>query len=195
MEEDERDAQCIAVRESNAPRIEIGQVEVRQIEIRRMRAGDVPEVFSLARQVPEAPRWPEAVFVEYAEDAARHADGALEQGGWVAEEPAIGRIAGFVLGRVLRLPGGGEGELEAIAVRTEARGRRCGSRLIRQWIAWARSTGAETLRLEVRASNAAALRLYERAGFVRAGVRSGYYRDPAEDAILFALGFPRAEPL
>jgi ribosomal-protein-alanine N-acetyltransferase len=38
--------------------------------------------------------------------------------------------------------------------------------------------------LEVRASNAAAIRLYEQAGFERAGRRDGYYREPAEEALV-----------
>lgn len=168
--------------------------DVRRLHVRRMRLGDVAEVFSLARQVPEVPRWPEAVFQAYAEDADS-ADGVLEACGWVTEEMPTGQIAGFVLGRVLRLPGSSEGELEAIAVRPEVRGCGAGAVLMRAFLDWTRSAGAQTVRLEARASNAAALRLYEGAGFLRAGVRRGYYRDPAEDAILFALGFPRAEPL
>ena len=38
--------------------------------------------------------------------------------------------------------------------------------------------------LEVRASNEAAIRLYETAGFERCGSRPGYYQEPAEEAIV-----------
>ena len=38
--------------------------------------------------------------------------------------------------------------------------------------------------LEVRVSNAAAIRLYERHGFVARGVRRGYYTDNREDALI-----------
>ena len=38
--------------------------------------------------------------------------------------------------------------------------------------------------LEVRRSNAAALKLYERFGFSVAGVRRGYYTHPEEDALI-----------
>lgn len=51
----------------------------------------------------------------------------------------------------------------------------------------AREHGAHRLFLEVRPSNARALRLYDRAGLRRVGVRKGYYPDHAgrrEDAIV-----------
>ena len=55
---------------------------------------------------------------------------------------------------------------------------------------WSRGQGAQWLWLEVRASNARALAVYERQGFRRVGVRKGYY--PAhggqrEDAIVMSL--------
>ncbi|MQA31217.1 MAG: ribosomal-protein-alanine N-acetyltransferase [Luteitalea sp.] len=44
--------------------------------------------------------------------------------------------------------------------------------------------GADRATLEVRRSNADARRLYERFGFVVAGVRRGYYTNPPEDALV-----------
>ena len=59
---------------------------------------------------------------------------------------------------------------------------------------WSRAQGAQWLWLEVRASNQRALRIYERHGFRRVGMRKGYY--PAhggrEDAIVMSLRL--AEP-
>ena len=40
----------------------------------------------------------------------------------------------------------------------------------------------ETVALEVRQSNAAAIALYESFGFVKEGTRKRFYRDPVEDA-------------
>ena len=45
---------------------------------------------------------------------------------------------------------------------------------------------AEKMLLEVRASNSAAIGLYKKYGFVRDGVRRGYYRFPTEDAWLMS---------
>ena len=47
-----------------------------------------------------------------------------------------------------------------------------------------KSRGLSKLCLEVRASNAAALSLYEKNGFYRVGIRRGYYTAPKEDAVL-----------
>ena len=55
---------------------------------------------------------------------------------------------------------------------------------------WSRGQGAQWLWLEVRAANARALAIYERAGFRRVGVRKGYYPaldNQREDAIVMSL--------
>ena len=59
-----------------------------------------------------------------------------------------------------------------------------GARLLRHAMAVARDRGANTLLLEVRPSNTRALELYEHFGFVRIGVRKGYYpaHEGREDA-------------
>lgn len=44
--------------------------------------------------------------------------------------------------------------------------------------------GAPNATLEVRASNAPAIALYEAGGFVRAGLRRAYYTHPVEDALI-----------
>jgi ribosomal-protein-alanine N-acetyltransferase len=49
------------------------------------------------------------------------------------------------------------------------------------------------LTLEVRASNVAAIALYEKYGFQQAGLRKGYYQNPREDAIIMTRNFPKDE--
>ena len=45
----------------------------------------------------------------------------------------------------------------------------------------------QTVFLEVRSSNEAALELYRALGFAESGRRKGYYADPPEDALVFRI--------
>jgi ribosomal-protein-alanine N-acetyltransferase len=57
-------------------------------------------------------------------------------------------------------------------------------------LASAAAEGATRATLEVRRSNEPARRLYERFGFAFAGVRTAYYREPVEDALVLWRGAP-----
>lgn len=90
---------------------------------------------------------------------------------------------GFILIRVVA----GEAEVLTLAVVPEARRRGLGRALLRAAMAAAADAGATTLFLEVAADNAAAVTLYETEGFVRAGLRAGYYARagaPGQDALV-----------
>ena len=80
-----------------------------------------------------------------------------------------------------------EAELESIAVDPVHRGCGAGAALLRAAERWltslAPAADSSVLRLEVRASNAAALRLYLRSGFRATATRRAYYTNPTEDAI------------
>jgi len=60
-----------------------------------------------------------------------------------------------------------------------------GRRLLHALLAGARETNSHSVFLEVRESNGAARSLYEKAGFAQTGRRKAYYKDPAEDALLY----------
>lgn len=77
-----------------------------------------------------------------------------------------------------------EFRLMTLAVEPSARRRGLGRTLLRHAMALGRSQGATRGLLEVRASNAAALTLYEQEGFQRTAVRARYYANPVEDAVL-----------
>ncbi len=77
-----------------------------------------------------------------------------------------------------------EAHITTFAVHPDARRRRIGERLLQRLFEIAHDMGAEWLTLEVRASNIAAQRLYEKYGFKRAGVRRRYYSDNSEDALI-----------
>jgi ribosomal-protein-alanine N-acetyltransferase len=77
-----------------------------------------------------------------------------------------------------------EVHINNVAVRPEYRGRGLGSALLTFALEEGARHGAPRATLEVRRSNGAARRLYERFGFQVAGVRRDYYSHPTEDALV-----------
>ncbi len=77
-----------------------------------------------------------------------------------------------------------EGSIDNIAVAPEQRRRGIAEALVAAGEAEARRLGLAFITLEVRAGNEPAIRLYEKHGFARVGLRRGYYEKPKEDAIL-----------
>ena len=71
-----------------------------------------------------------------------------------------------------------------LAVIPAHRGAGAGTTLLRAILREGARLGARRATLEVRRSNEAARRLYERLGFSVAGVRRGYYTNPVEDALV-----------
>jgi ribosomal-protein-alanine N-acetyltransferase len=71
-----------------------------------------------------------------------------------------------------------------LAVAPSQRGRGAGTALLHEVLREGARLGARRATLEVRRSNEAARRLYERLGFSVAGVRQAYYTHPVEDALI-----------
>jgi ribosomal-protein-alanine N-acetyltransferase len=71
-----------------------------------------------------------------------------------------------------------------IAVANEFRRRGIASALLQRLFAVTVDDAQRGYTLEVRVSNAEAIRLYERLGFEARGVRRGYYTDNREDALI-----------
>jgi ribosomal-protein-alanine N-acetyltransferase len=81
-----------------------------------------------------------------------------------------------------------EGHISNVAVHPDFRGRGVGAALIDALIEWARRLWElSDFTLEVRASNVAAIRLYQNAGFREEGRRRRYYTNPTEEAIIMWL--------
>jgi [ribosomal protein S18]-alanine N-acetyltransferase len=137
---------------------------------------DVDSVLAIQAACPEIAQW-------NAWDYAGVARGEIA--GWVAEDER--EIAGFLVARQLV----GEIEILNFAVRADSRRQGTGTALLAQVLEWSKSLGAESVMLEVRASNLAALRFYERHGFVVAGKRPRYYTAPIEDALLLNLSLAK----
>ncbi|MBQ1349268.1 MAG: ribosomal protein S18-alanine N-acetyltransferase [Ruminococcus sp.] len=82
-----------------------------------------------------------------------------------------------------------EGYLFNAAVDSHYRKKGVGSALVRELVTWCQKHDFAFLTLEVRESNAPAIALYSRFGFVRVGERKNYYSDPAENALLMTKYF------
>jgi ribosomal-protein-alanine N-acetyltransferase len=74
--------------------------------------------------------------------------------------------------------------LMTLAVESSRRRQGIGRALLDEALALGRAEGATKALLEVRASNTAAVRMYEETGFRRTAVRARYYANPVEDAVL-----------
>jgi ribosomal-protein-alanine N-acetyltransferase len=77
-----------------------------------------------------------------------------------------------------------EVHVTTFAVMPDWRERGIGARLLMAVLRLAREMGASVATLEVRLSNTAARRLYEKFGFRPVGIRPRYYSDNAEDALI-----------
>jgi ribosomal-protein-alanine N-acetyltransferase len=152
------------------------------MQIRPLVEADLPLIRVWMQDAPEAPVWSDADLAGLL--TMPPADQRKVRKAWTAEH---GRSVqgGFAVATALCIPGTPtECELEFVLVPPETRRQGIGRMLVHTVLAWARELDANEIRLEVRESNAPALRLYEACGFVVAGRRSGYYADPAEDAVL-----------
>ena len=84
-----------------------------------------------------------------------------------------------------------EGFFANVAVLPDCRRQGVASALMDALRAYGETHGLCRLTLEVRVSNAAAIALYERHGYVRDGIRRGFYCEPREDAAIYSLYFAK----
>lgn len=94
----------------------------------------------------------------------------------VENEKIIGYMGAWIMA--------GEAQVTNVAISPAHRRRGIATNLMAEFIRRAKKRGASAITLEVRPSNAAALRLYEKFGLKSVGRRKGYYLDNGEDAII-----------
>jgi [ribosomal protein S18]-alanine N-acetyltransferase len=159
----------------------------------RVREGvavDLAEVVQLERETAEAPHWAVAEYGAIV-GVREFADGGVRRHLFVAEGEA--GVLGFAVGKVMVLGAVSLAELESVAVSVSARRGGVGKKLCEAVVRWCREQGATEVELEVRAGSAGAIALYAGLGFLPGGKRTGYYRDPMEDALLMRLRLAESE--
>lgn len=140
--------------------------------IRPMTTADVGRVVALERDIYPQP-WTEGVFRD---------ELSLQNRSYLVVEDE-GRLVAY--GGMLVVDK--DAHITTVAVDRTSRRHRLGTRLMLALVDEALAADAEHLTLEVRASNEAAHRLYERFGFAPVGVRKNYYL--TEDAlVMWAIG-------
>jgi ribosomal-protein-alanine N-acetyltransferase len=166
------------------------------LSVRAMTAQDIDEVVKLAARFVEAPHWTRRDYEQMPPPAPPAAPRTSSRTAPPTASPTTppttltrcsvvalsdNNLAGFAVASCLLLE---PAEIEGLVVDERYRRQGIGSALIRACKDWAANAGALNIRLEVRASNAAALALYQRHGFSAVGHRRAYYSAPIEDAVL-----------
>jgi [ribosomal protein S18]-alanine N-acetyltransferase len=149
--------------------------------IRLATPDDVPFIRALEQRAASAAHWAEREY-----DALFAADAPVRFVLVAVNESDAAQLDGFVIARWTL----DDWEVENVVVARERQRLGIGTKLIQDLLSRAQATGATSVLLEVRESNLAARRLYEKLGFSEEGRRSNYYRDPTEDALL--LRYPIA---
>lgn len=140
------------------------------VELRRIETRDLDAVLEIERASYRTP-WSRAMFAAELAKPGSLALGAYLEGGELVGYAVVSRYvdAWHVMN---------------VAVAPSYRRRGIARVLLERLL---ELTGGDPRRghtLEVRVSNAAAIRLYERLGFERRGIRRGYYTDNREDALI-----------
>jgi [ribosomal protein S18]-alanine N-acetyltransferase len=141
--------------------------------IREFRPADAAVVRRILKESPQAADWTEASLRDSAEWR-----GIVSR---VSERN--GEITGFIIGRQVE----DEAEILNLAVSPAKRGDGDGRGLLKAAIDEFRARRASRVFLEVRESNEAGIRFYEKRGFAKTRWRAGYFRAPDEAAILMEM--------
>ena len=139
------------------------------VTIRLMGVNDLSDVLSIEKVSFRTP-WSEGIFRDELLSSLCHSYVAT------LEEKIIGYICfAVILDEV---------HLRNISVHKDFRRRGIASQMLSEMIRTSQKRGVLWATLEVRRSNSAAIRFYEKYGFEIKGIRRSYYRDTGEDAFI-----------
>ena len=94
------------------------------------------------------------------------------------------RLDGEIAGYCGMLQCMDEAEITNVAVKEDCRNKGVAYAMLQDLLRRGQECGVQAFTLEVRKSNAAAIALYEKLGFVNCGIRKNFYEKPTEDAII-----------
>ena len=144
------------------------------IKVRVMKEEDIEDILEMERECFATPWSRESFEMELKNKFARYVVAEID-----------GKVVGYG-GLWLIID---EAHITNIAVREEYRKMDVGSHILSALVAISLKRDIKSMTLEVRESNVAAIRLYEKYDFKEAGVRPKYYSDNNEDAIIMWLNF------
>jgi ribosomal-protein-alanine N-acetyltransferase len=133
---------------------------------------DLQRLFMLMRSAEQAPHWTDAAYLKRIEE----------------NSVLLANIDRHLVGAVIFSSASpGEWEVENIVVDPAVRKQGIAQAMLRELATRAKERGSMRIHLEVRESNAPAIALYRKIGFVETTRRKRYYSNPDEDALLFSL--------
>lgn len=149
---------------------------LREILIRDLRPEDVSAVLTIEKASFSTP-WSEILFMN-----------EIFKPRSLAKAAMIGeKLVGYICANYLLE----EGHILNVTVHPDHRQQGIASQLVHYMIDLLNIEGCRTIFLEVRISNEAALKMYEKAGFIQIGTRKAYYTLPVEDAVIMSLQLAR----
>ncbi len=158
------------------------------MRIRRAAPADILGIMSLERQAASGAHWPRQ---EYDRLFLSDPGSLSERRAWIAEDDPDPlaeegkqqqpKLLAFLIARVTN----DECELENVVVDVNARRKGVATLLLAQLLHHSQEFHVSSIFLEVRESNHAARRLYEKSGFEIVGLRKNYYSQPRENAVLY----------
>ena len=139
-----------------------------EITVKKAEHCHVPQIAEIEKESIPQP-WSEAAFA-----AALTDEKAVTLAAFCGDV-----LCGFITGVYLL----DTADIYSVAVSCEYRGKGIGKRLLKEFFDWL-PDDVKNVCLEVRESNLTAIKLYEKTGFERVGLRKNFYQDPRENAIL-----------
>jgi [ribosomal protein S18]-alanine N-acetyltransferase len=141
-----------------------------ELELRRLELADLDAIERIERVSYRTP-WSRSMFASELAKPSSLSFGAVDE---------TGTLVGYlVLSRYVDA-----WHVMNVAVAPERRRQGVASALLQRLLELTKDDALRGYTLEVRVSNVGAISLYERFGFVRKGLRRGYYTDNREDALI-----------